>query len=121
MTSFLVSRVNQALMTHVIIIYSDAYMEIKFTYYVARKPTYIVITAILPSVGLMSLALFSYILPPRHGERIKVILTSLLAFTVFIVEINGYLPRNSDSLPTIQLFYMVTMGMLFISNINSDF
>ena len=57
---------------------SDAYIEIIFTYVVSRRPAYSVITAIAPSLGLMSLTLFSYILPPHNGERIKVILTSLL-------------------------------------------
>ena len=33
-----------------------------------------------------------------------------LYIEVNIIEINLHLPRNSDSLPTIQLFYMVTMG-----------
>ena len=69
-----------------------------------------VITTVIPSIGLMSLALFSYLLPPHNAERLKVMITTLLAFTVFLVEINLHLPRNSDSLPTIQLFYMITMG-----------
>ena len=70
---------------------SNAYIEIIFTYVVSRRPAYSVITAIAPSLGLMTLTLFSYILPPHNGERIKVILTSLLALTVFLVEMNGYL------------------------------
>ena len=89
---------------------SDAYIEIAFDYAVSRKPAYSVITAIAPSLGLMALTLFSYILPPNNGERIKVILTSLLAFTVFLVEMNGYLPRNSEAVPVIQMFYMTTMA-----------
>ena len=88
---------------------SDAYIEILFSYTVSRKPAYSVITAIVPSFCLMALTLFSYILPPNNGERIKVILTSLLAFTVFLVEMNGYLPRNSEGVPVIQAFYMITM------------
>lgn len=90
--------------------YTDAYIEIIFTYFFARKPTYSVITAIVPSIGLMSMALFSYLLPPDIGERIAILITSLLAFTVFLVEINGSLPRNSDSVPIVQVFYMVTMA-----------
>ena len=93
---------------------SDAYSEITFTYTVSRKPAYSVISAILPSLGLMALTLFSYILPPNNGERIKVILTSLLAFTVFLVEMNGYLPRNSEEVPVIQMFYMATMAQAII-------
>ena len=88
---------------------SSTYFDIKFTYIVSRKPAYSVITAIVPSIGLMTLTLFSYVLPPHNGERVKVILTSLLAYIVFLVEINSYLPRNSESVPVIQVFYMVTM------------
>ena len=89
---------------------SDAYIEIIFSYSVSRKPAYCVITAIAPSIGLMSLILFSYILPPNNGERIKVILTALLAFTVFLVEMNRYLPRNSEEVPVLQVYYMATMA-----------
>lgn len=89
---------------------SDAYSEVIFTYRFLRKPSYCVITVILPCILLMLITLFSYLLPPRNGERISVLITSLLAFTVFLVEINGSLPRNSDTIPTIKIFYMVTMG-----------
>lgn len=89
---------------------TTTYSEIIFTYFFSRKPTYSVITAIVPSIGLMSMALFSYLLPPDLGERIAVLITSLLAFTVFLVEINGSLPRNSDTVPIVQVFYMVTMA-----------
>ena len=89
---------------------SDTYSEIMFKYTVSRKPAYSFITAIAPSLGLMVLTLSSFILPPYNGERIKIILTSLLALTVFLVQMNGYLPRNSETIPFIQVFYMVTMG-----------
>jgi hypothetical protein len=56
---------------------------------------------------IISIALLSYLLPPQGGERIGVLITSLL---VFLGEINGSLPRNSDSVPVIKVFYMVTMG-----------
>ena len=94
---------------------SDAYIEVLFTYFYSRKPTYSVITAIVPSIGLMSVALFSYLLPPGNGERITVLITTLLAFTVFLVEINQSLPRNSDSVPIIQVFYMVTVVECLLS------
>ena len=89
---------------------SDAYIEIIFSYKVSRKPAFFIVTAIAPSIGLMSLILLSYILPPNNGERIKVIITSLLAFTVFLVEMNRYLPRNSEEVPVLQLFYIATMA-----------
>ena len=89
---------------------TDTYIEIVFIYLFSRKPSYCIITAILPCVMLMLIALFSYLLPPHNGERIGVLITSLLAFTVFLVEVNASLPRNSDSIPIIKVFYMVTMG-----------
>ena len=47
---------------------SDHYTDIVFTYCFSRKPGYSVISSIIPSIGLMSIALFSYLLPPRNGE-----------------------------------------------------
>ena len=49
------------------------------------------------------------------SERITILITTLLAFTVFLVEINQSLPRNSDSVPIIQLFYMTTVMECMLS------
>ena len=89
---------------------SDAYSEIIFTYIFSRKPAHCIITTILPCIMLMAVALTSYLLPPHNGERIGVLIASLLAFTVFLVQVNATLPRNSDTVPVIKVFYMVTLG-----------
>ena len=88
---------------------TDVYSEIEFVYIFSRKPSYCVMTVILPCVMLMSIALFSYILPAHNRERIGVLTTLLLAFTVFLVEINISLPRTSDSIPIMKVFYIVTI------------
>ena len=89
---------------------TDRYSEIVFKYVFSRKPSYCVITAILPCIMLMSIVLSSYLLPPNCGERIGVLITAILAFTVFLQVVNASLPRNSDSIPILKLFYLVTMG-----------
>ena len=63
---------------------SNSYSDIKFVYNFARKPSYCVITAILPCVMIMIIVLSSYLLPPNCGERIGVLITAILAFTVFL-------------------------------------
>lgn len=89
---------------------TDRYSEIVFEYLFARKSSYCVITAILPCFMLMSIVLSSYLLPPNCGERIGVLITAILAFTVFLQVVNSSLPRNSDSIPTLKLFYLITMA-----------
>ena len=63
---------------------SNSYSDIIFVYNFARKPSYCVITAILPCVMIMIIVLSSYLLPPNCGERIGVLITAILAFTVFL-------------------------------------
>ena len=89
---------------------SNSYSDIKFIYSFSRKPSYCVITAILPCVMIMIIVLSSYLLPPNCGERIGVLITAILAFTVFLQVVITSLPRNSDSIPILKIFYLVTMG-----------
>mgnify|MGYP001794174642 CR=1 FL=1 len=49
------------------------------------------------------------------GERITLSITVLLAMAVFLQLVGESLPRNSDSIPLLGMFYIVIMGEISIS------
>ena len=62
------------------------------------------------SLIIMCLVLFSFFLPPDSGERITIVVTVLLAFTVILQMLNQSMPRNSDSAPVLLIFYAIIMA-----------
>ena len=88
----------------------NAYPDITFKIKMLRKPLYYVFNVIVPCLVLVSTILFGFFLPPESGERISLTITILLAVAVFLQLISDTLPRNSDSIPILGLFYMVVMA-----------
>ena len=94
---------------------SYPYSQIHFTYMLLRKPSYYVISLILPCVLLMLIILFSHFLPAASGERMGVVITILLAFAVFLEVVSSSMPPNSDSTSVLSMFYLITMTMCALS------
>ena len=90
--------------------YPNAYTEITFSFTFLRKPLYYVVIAVVPCIILMAINLFSYFLPPASGERMGVVITILLAFAVFLQVISATLPRNSNSVSILSIFFIITMS-----------
>ena len=86
------------------------FQDISFKFVIHRRPLYYIFNVIIPCIILMTLILFSFFLPPDSGERIAVVITVLLAFTVILQLINKSLPRNSDTAPVLSVFYLTIMG-----------
>ena len=72
-----------------------------------------------PCLVLVTTILFGFFLPPESGERISLTITILLAVAVFLQLISDALPRNSDSIPILAIFYMVVMAESAISLITT--
>ena len=59
--------------------------------------------------------LFGFFLPPESGERISLTITILLAVAVFLELVNATLPRNSDTIPILAIFFIVMMALSVLS------
>ncbi|XP_057311577.1 neuronal acetylcholine receptor subunit alpha-9-like isoform X2 [Hydractinia symbiolongicarpus] len=88
---------------------ADPYMDATFTLNLLRKPLYYVFNVITPCLVLVTTILFGFFLPPESGERISLTITILLAVAVFLQLISDTLPRNSETIPVLAIFYMVVM------------
>lgn len=73
---------------------------------------------IVPCFLITAFALLTFVLPPNTGERITLVITTLLAMTVFMLMIAENTPTTSDVTPLIGKFFvasMVEIGLALIA------
>ena len=85
------------------------YADVTIYITLKRKPLYYVFNVISPCLVLAATILFGFFLPPESGERISLTITTLLAVAVFLQLVSNTLPRNSDSISILAIFYMTIM------------
>lgn len=88
---------------------SVPYDDVTYSIMILRKEASYMFYMITPCLMLVLTTLFSFSLPSQSGERIIVIVTNLLAFAIFLNMTNQDLPKNSDSVTTISVFYLILM------------
>ena len=59
---------------------------------------------------ILALTLLSFFLPPDSGERITLVITNLLAMTVFMLIVAEIMPATSEVVPLISIYYT---GIMF--------
>eukprot|EP00794_Sanderia_malayensis_P009133 gene9133-10106_t len=95
------------------------YIDVTVSLILKRKPLYYIFNVITPCIVLAITILFGFFLPPESGERISLTITILLAVAVFLQLVSDNLPRNSDSIPILAVFYMVIMAESALSLITT--
>jgi len=95
------------------------YIDVTVKLVLQRKPLYYIFNVITPCLVLAVTILFGFFLPPESGERISLTITILLAVAVFLQLVSENLPRNSDSVPILAVFYMVIMAESALSLITT--
>ncbi|XP_025754737.1 5-hydroxytryptamine receptor 3C isoform X2 [Oreochromis niloticus] len=81
---------------------SDFYDEIHFYISLRRQPMIYVVNLLLPSCFLITVDLFSFILPPNDADRSLFKMTLILGYTVFLLIMNDLLPITENDLPLIR-------------------
>ena len=64
-----------------------------------RQPTLYVVNLLIPSCFLITLDLFSFILPPQSVDRSAFKMTLILGYTVFLLLMNDLLPVTGNTIP----------------------
>ena len=85
--------------------FSDVNIQFSFR----RKPLFYIFNLILPCLIIMCMVLLGFFLPPESGERITLNITVLLAMAVFLQLAAENLPRNSEHVPILGVFYITVM------------
>ena len=76
----------------------------------ARKPLFVVMIVIAPTMLLSFLNIMVFLLPPDSGERMSFSITLLLALAVFLTIISDNIPKTSSPLSI--LCYFIGMQVL---------
>ncbi|CDW56203.1 nicotinic acetylcholine receptor non alpha [Trichuris trichiura] len=82
----------------------------KITFYVKirRKPLFYTVILILPTVMMAYLSVFVFYLPAGASEKITLSVNLLLALVVFMLLVSKILPCNSNTMPFLAKYLLIT-------------
>ncbi|XP_039454395.1 5-hydroxytryptamine receptor 3E-like [Oreochromis aureus] len=94
---------------------SGSYDEIRFYISLRRQAMLYVANLLLPSCFLITVDLFSFILPPNDADRSSFKMTLILGYTVFLLMMNDLLPVTGNAIPLINVFLSMCLAMMVAS------
>ena len=94
---------------------TEPYPQVTFTIHIRRKTLFYFNNLIVPCFLITSLGLLTFVLPPATGERVTLVITTLLAMTVFMLMIAEKTPTTSKSTPLIGKFFIASMVIIGLS------
>nr|XP_055074223.1 5-hydroxytryptamine receptor 3E-like [Misgurnus anguillicaudatus] len=80
-----------------------------------RRPTMYIVNLLIPSCFLITVDLFSFLLPPQETDRSAFKMTLILGYTVFLLLMNDMLPVTGNSLPLINAFFSLCLALMVAS------
>uniref|UniRef100_A0A3Q2NSZ1 Neurotransmitter-gated ion-channel ligand-binding domain-containing protein n=1 Tax=Fundulus heteroclitus TaxID=8078 RepID=A0A3Q2NSZ1_FUNHE len=82
---------------------------------VRRHSTMYVVNLLIPSCFLITVDLFSFMLPVQNVDRSLFKMTLVLGYTVFLLSTNDLLPITGDTIPLINVFLSLCLTMMVTS------
>ncbi|KAK9519421.1 hypothetical protein VZT92_022153 [Zoarces viviparus] len=96
--------------------HNDDYIdELKFHVRVRRRATLYVVNLLIPSCFLITVDLFSFLLPPQNVDRSSFKMTLILGYTVFLLIMNDLLPITGNTIPLINVFFSICLALMVAS------
>ncbi|XP_068564098.1 5-hydroxytryptamine receptor 3C-like [Cebidichthys violaceus] len=92
-----------------------SYSEIKYYIILRRRPTLYVVNLLIPSCFLITVDLFSFLLPPDSVDRSSFKMTLILGYTVFLLIMNDLLPVTGETTPLINVFFSISLALMVAS------
>ncbi|XP_071764165.2 uncharacterized protein LOC139918646 isoform X1 [Centroberyx gerrardi] len=93
----------------------DIYDELAFHITVRRRATLYVVNLLIPSCFLITVDLFSFLLPPQSVDRSSFKMTLILGYTVFLLIMNDLLPITGNTIPLINVFFSLCLALMVAS------
>ena len=84
------------------------YPTLTYTITLRRRALFYLFNLVFPCAVIAFLTLFSFKLPPNSGERVSLVVTILLALSVYMLLVTENMPQSSD-LPLASKFFMAIM------------
>uniref|UniRef100_A0A3B3UTM9 5-hydroxytryptamine receptor 3C-like n=1 Tax=Poecilia latipinna TaxID=48699 RepID=A0A3B3UTM9_9TELE len=88
---------------------------------VQRRSIMYVVTLLLPSCFLITLDLFSFLLPPESTDRSSFKMTIIFGYTVFLLIMNDLLPITGNTIPLINVFFSLCLVLMVASLLETIF
>ena len=76
----------------------------------------IFVVALLHVFCISVLTVTAFYLPPESGERITLVITNLLAMTVFMLLVADIMPSTSEVIPVISIYFSGTIFEVHYAN-----
>ncbi|XP_036971873.1 5-hydroxytryptamine receptor 3C-like isoform X2 [Acanthopagrus latus] len=89
--------------------------ELVFHIRVRRRATLYVVNLLIPSCFLITVDLFSFLLPPQAVDRSSFKMTLILGYTVFLLIMNDLLPITGNTIPLINVFFSLCLALMVAS------
>ncbi|XP_075342272.1 5-hydroxytryptamine receptor 3A-like [Odontesthes bonariensis] len=101
--------------------FGEYYQELRFFISVRRHSTMYVMNLLVPSCFLITVDLFSFILPPQNIDRSIFKMTLVLGYTVFLLSTNDLLPITGNTIPLINVFLSLCLALMVASLLETIF
>ncbi|XP_034003385.1 5-hydroxytryptamine receptor 3A-like isoform X1 [Trematomus bernacchii] len=98
-----------------LVLSEGSYSEIKYYIILRRRPTLYVVNLLIPSCFLITVDLFSFMLPPHSVDRSSFKMTLILGYTVFLLIMNDLLPTTGEITPLINVFFSLSLALMVAS------
>ncbi|XP_042339946.1 5-hydroxytryptamine receptor 3A-like [Plectropomus leopardus] len=98
-----------------------SYSEIKYHLIIKRRPLLYVVNLLIPSCFLITVDLFSFLLPPASVDRSSFKMTLILGYTVFLLIMNDLLPVTGETTPLINVFFSISLALMVASLLETVF
>ncbi|KAF7667212.1 hypothetical protein LDENG_00072040 [Lucifuga dentata] len=89
--------------------------ELAFHIRVRRRATLYVVNLLIPSCFLITVDLFSFLLPPQSVDRSSFKMTLILGYTVFLLIMTDLLPVTGNTIPLINVFFSLCLALMVAS------
>uniref|UniRef100_A0A8C4E1B3 5-hydroxytryptamine receptor 3A n=1 Tax=Dicentrarchus labrax TaxID=13489 RepID=A0A8C4E1B3_DICLA len=86
-----------------------------------RRATLYVVNLLIPSCFLITVDLFSFLLPPQTVDRSSFKMTLILGYTVFLLIMNDLLPITGNTIPLINVFFSLCLALMVTSLLETIF
>ncbi|XP_040897262.1 5-hydroxytryptamine receptor 3A-like isoform X1 [Toxotes jaculatrix] len=97
------------------------YSEVKYCIILRRRPVPYVVNLLIPSCFLITVDLFSFLLPPQSVDRSSFKMTLILGYTVFLLIMNDLLPVTGETTPLINVFFSISLALMVASLLETVF
>lgn len=102
-------------------LYDSSYSEIRYSIILRRRPMLYVVNLLIPSCFLVTVDIFSFMLPPHSVDRSSFKMTLILGYSVFLLIMNDLLPVTGNETPLINVFFSVSLALMVTSLLETVF